>query len=362
MLTRAGHTVMVEVVPRPDPLTAMHGALLLWRAPYDPRRKAFVDELVDRFQPDVVHVHNFFPQLTYALHEAAHARGVAVVQTLHNYRLLCAAATFERKGKVCQLCLHGSSLNALRHACYRGSHIATAGLVRMQQFNHLLLANVDRFIALSHFAREKFLEGGFPPEQIVIKPNFHHSPDPPRLDTPRSGALFVGRLSPEKGVRALVEAWRGLPHILLTIVGDGPLRAEVQSDAPANVRFLGQLKPDEVETEMRRAGALIVPSICYEAFGMAVVEGFANGLPVIASQIGSLPEIVEQGVTGIFAKPNDAVSLAAAVSEMFANPERLRVMGLAARARYEECYTEARNLKMLEECYHDARATRVAAP
>jgi glycosyltransferase involved in cell wall biosynthesis len=357
LLGRAGHSVVMEVVHNDRIVTVDDKMRTLWRARYDPSRVAWMDDLLRRVRPDVVHVHNFFPLLTTAVHQTAHRRGVPVVQTLHNYRLFCAAATFERQGSVCELCLHGSRHNAVLHRCYRGSLPGTAAVVAMQREaieRRRLVDNVDRFIALTEFARGKFIEGGLSYEKLVVKPNFLDRPARPPAD-PRAGALFVGRLSLEKGVDRLVAAWRNLPDVALTIAGDGPLRGQLQQSAPANVRFLGRINSHDVEAEMRRSAALIVPSTCYEGFPMTIAEAFANGLPVIASRIGSLAELVEPGVTGDLCVPGDEADIAATVARTFADPAELVRMSCNARRTFEERYTAKSNLAMLESIYRDAR-------
>jgi glycosyltransferase involved in cell wall biosynthesis len=214
--------------------------------------------------------------------------------------------------------------------------------------------HVHRFIALTEFARRKFVEGGLPEDRIVVKPNFVPDPVAPRSETARQGALFVGRLSVEKGLSTLLEAWKAFPDVPLTIFGDGPERKVLERVAPANVRFLGSVDADTVRDQMRRASCLVAPSICYEGFPMTVAEAFANSLPVVASRIGSLAEIVEDGINGVHFETGKPDDLIRKLRELFAAPERLDTMGREARRTYERLYTPEVNLRQLEKIYADA--------
>lgn len=326
---------------------------------HDAKRARWLDRLLADWRPDIVHVHNFFPLLTLAAHERAKHHGAKVVQTLHNYRLGCAKATFERDGAVCEDCLGASRFPAIRHRCYRGSAVGSLAVTRLQRAavdKRILIDNVDRFIALTEFAKRKFEQIGLPADRIAVKPNFVGRPvSPPGAGT-RQGCLFVGRLSGEKGVDRLIEAWQRMPYVPLRIAGSGPLEQSLRRAAPGNVTFLGALPADRVEQEMRKAAALLVPSVCYEGFPMTVVEAFASGLPVIASRIGSLAEIVREGETGRFFEAGDPVSLADAVNAHLMAGSDIAAMSAAARQTYERHYTAERNAARLLEIYHAALA------
>lgn len=359
MLVDGGHDVRLHTISNFEISGLTSKLKLLWQTAYNSSREREIDEMIAEFRPDVMHVHNFFPLFTPAVHVAAARAGVAVVQTLHNYRLFCAAAIFERDGQVCELCLHGSRLNALRHRCYRGSIPATAALVHMQNKNdreQLLARHVDRFIALTQFAKRKFIEGGLPADRITVKPNFIDQPHPtsPGTDVQREGGIFVGRLSPEKGVDTLIAAWQAFPDVPLQIAGDGPLRAELESKAPSNVRFLGRITVDEVHQQMNKAAFLLLPSVCYEGFPMSILEAFSNSLPVITSRLGSMQEIVTSGRNGLLFEAGNIDHLKAAIAEMLASSERRTLMGCNAREEFEAKYTKQRNLVELEAIYADA--------
>jgi glycosyltransferase involved in cell wall biosynthesis len=213
--------------------------------------------------------------------------------------------------------------------------------------------HTHQFIALTHFARELFVKGGLPADRISIKPNFVVDPGQPLSSEPRMGGLFVGRLSAEKGAETLIEAWRALPNKRLDVVGDGPDRARLEAIASPNVRFLGQLPSNEVRTRMRQAEFLAMPSVWYEGFPMTVVEAFSTGLPVIASRLGALQEIIQDGVNGRLFEPGNSADLAnVIVSAIESN--QFQQLGRAARATYSQHYTPRSNLSELEKIYSAA--------
>ncbi|MDG4720115.1 MULTISPECIES: glycosyltransferase family 4 protein [Thalassospira] len=356
LLMRGGHDVHLEIVSNDSIQGLLSKLHTFLTTPHSARRKSWMRDLIALHKPDVVHIHNFFPLLTPAIHEAASESGVAVVQTLHNYRLLCAGALFLRDGSACEKCLVGSNIWSVVHRCYRSSLPGSVAIFRMQnkaRQQETWQRHVHRFITLTDFARRKFIAGGLPHTRLSVKPNFAYNTITSEQNS-RIGALFVGRLSPEKGADILLEAWRNLQHVPLTIAGDGPERARLEALAPPHVRFLGQCKPTEVSNMMAKAQALVMPSLCYEGFPMTLVEAFANNLPVIGSRLGAIEELIEDGITGHHFAPGDAADLTSIATHAFANPARLSAMGQAARSRYEEHYTPERNLEILEAIYREA--------
>ncbi len=359
LLAEHGHTVSLHAASN-DGIAGLPARIeAAIRAPHSTTAcDALARRLADE-RPDVVHVHNFFPLLTPSLYDACRAAGVAVVQTLHNYRLICPAATLTRAGKPCELCVRGSAYQSVLYRCYRGSRLGTFAVARMVERHRKRGTwhdRVDRFIALTRFAKRKFVEGRIPAAKIAVKPNFfverHGDGAPPAQ---RKGALFVGRLSAEKGLGTLIEAWRGI-DLPLRIAGDGPLLDTLRATAPPSVSVLGPLGSAEVAAEMRRAAFLVLPSQCYEGFPMVVAEAFSRGLPVIASRLGSLAEIVEDGVTGLHFTAGDGADLAATARRAATDADAIARMGAAARARYEERYTAEANYPMLLAIYEQAIA------
>ncbi|NGM38541.1 glycosyltransferase [Methylobacterium sp. DB0501] len=314
-----------------------------------------------RFGPDVVHVHNFFPLLSPGIHAAARAAGYATVQTLHNYRLICPGAFLMRDGAPCEACVTGSPYQAVRFACYRGSRIGSLAVARMVDRHRRAgtwRRDVDRFVALTPFARERFIAAGFPEGRIRIRPNGLPDPGPPSAG-PRGGLLYVGRLSPEKGVLVLAEA-ASRAGTRVTVIGEGPLAGALAGHPSLDLR--GACAPDAVQDAMARAAAVVVPSLWYEGLPMVVAEAYAAGTPVVASRIGALASLVADGETGFLAGPGDATDLGTALARIAGDPAASAAMGRGARAVYEREWREDVTTRALIEIYRDAVAARAAGP
>lgn len=367
LLEQGGHEVLRYELHN-DAISGLGSLDLAQRAVWSrPAYRAIRKICRDR-RPDIAHFHNTLPLVSPAGYYAAKAEGAAVVQTLHNYRIGCAAGTFFRVGRPCERCLDSrSGWPGIAHGCYRGSSTASAAVVAMTSLHRMLgtwISRVDRYIALTAFARTRFIRAGLPDHKIVIKPNFV-APDPG--PGPHSGryALFVGRLAPEKGIATLLRAWSLLQGTYpLRIVGSGPLE-HLRSASPTGVTWAGQQARQEIFRAMQEASFLVFPSEWYETFGLTIIEAFATGLPVIAADLGAAAEIVEHGRTGLLYPPGDSAELASQVRWAVANPLELRRMGTAARDCYIERYSRERNYDLLLDIYRSAAglsAQRVAAP
>jgi glycosyltransferase involved in cell wall biosynthesis len=316
--------------------------------------------------PDIAHFHNTFPLISPAAYTACKEAGVPVVQTLHNYRLLCPAATFLREGVPCELCLGKKApWPGVVHACYRESRAQTGVVGAMLAIHRAIgtwTKDVDTYIALSEFAKRKFIEGGIPPSMIVVKPNFV-DPDPGVDRNPENYALFVGRLSHEKGLKTLLVAWKLVGHSFpLLILGEGPLRSDLESSVRewglSEVRFGGLVPREAVWAAMKRARFLIVPSDCYENFPTVIIEAFACGLPVIGARTGAIQEILENQQTGrLFSRANPE-DLAAKLDLAWTRPREMEAMGRAGRSEYVAKYTAGQNIRMLKEIYERALQSR----
>jgi glycosyltransferase involved in cell wall biosynthesis len=326
------------------------------RAPYSRPARDELARVIADFAPAVVHVHNFFPLLSPSVYDACRAVGVAVVQTLHNYRTICAGAQLTRNGRPCEDCIGASAYRGALHGCYRGSRIGSLAVARMVDTHRrrgTWSHKVDRFIALSVFAKSKFIAAGFPADRIAVKPNF--APDRHTAGSEaRAEALFVGRLSPEKGVATLLRAWDRIPDVPLRVVGDGPLRESIETATGPSVVALGWKTPAEVAAEMAQASFLVMPSAWPENFPMVIVEALSQGLPVIASRIAALEEIIEDGATGLLFHQGDPDDMAAKVRWAHQHPEAMRLMGANARRVYEERYSPSVNFRQLAKIYEAA--------
>ena len=354
LLSAHGHKVQLCMDSNDRIAGPWAAAKAAWRAPYSPEARAGMAALLAERAPDVVHVHNFFPLLTPSIYDACRDARVPVVQTLHNFRTICAGALLMRGGRPCEDCIGGSPYRGALHGCYRGSRPASLAVARMiatHRRRRTWHTKVDRFIALTEFSRSRFVKAGFPGGRIAVKPNFVE--DRAQEAGPREGALFVGRLSPEKGVHTMLLAWDGL-DVTLRIAGDGPLLDTARDAGMPNVDVPGRTAPEAVATEMARAAFLVFPSEWYEGFPMTLVEAFCRGLPVIASRLGSMAEIVEDGVTGLHFTPGDAADLAAKVRWAASHAEDMRRMGANARRVYEEKYTPETNYRQLMAIYEQA--------
>lgn len=304
--------------------------------------------------PQVMHVHNTFPAASPSVYRAAASHGVPVVQTLHNYRFVCPAATVFRDGRACTDCV-GRSVPwpAVVHACVRDSwpqSAVAAATLTVHRARGTFSRGIKCYVALTSFQRQLMIDGGLPAERIRVISNFLE-PDPGIGSGSRQGVMFVGRLAPEKGMTVLLEAASKVPG-LVRIVGDGPLAPLVERAGVAgHVAYRGSLNRSSVVEELRRTIALVMPSIWFEGFPLVLLEAFATGTPVIASRIGSLAELIEDGVTGLLFEPNSAAGLADAIRRAVTDPQAMHGMGLNARQRYEARFRGQAHLAALVEAY-----------
>jgi glycosyltransferase involved in cell wall biosynthesis len=315
-----------------------------------------VRSLIQTHKIAIAHFHNTFPLISPAAYYAAKAEGIPVIQTLHNYRLLCPGALFFRGGRVCEDCLGKSvPLPGILHGCYRESRVQTGAVTVMLTIHRMLRTwakAVDIYVALTEFAREKFIAGGLPAEKIIVKSNF--VPDC-GIGRGRGGyALFVGRLSPEKGVLSLLSAWKQMGSLLpLKIVGDGPLAAQVSTAAQTipGVEWLGHQPLEEVYSLLKEALFLVFPSEWYEGLPRILIESFSVGTPVLASHIGSMSSLVIPHQTGLHFQPGCIEDLVTQAKWLFANPAKLVQMRQTTRSQYEFLYAPEENYKQLMEIY-----------
>ena len=329
-------------------------------------RKTYTElrRLIRRERPEVMHCTNTFPLISPSAYTAARAEGVAVVQSLRNYRLLCPGALFLRDGKVCEDCL-GKSVPwpSVRHSCYRDSRSASTVVASLNVLHRSIgtwRRDVDLYFTLTQFARRKFVEGGLPSNRIVVKPNCVN-PDPGTGSGIGGYAIFAGRLSAEKGIDTLLEAWKRLARPFpLKIVGDGPLADRVKQAAAASplIEYLGRRPLPELLDLIGEASFLIMPSVWYETFGRTIIEAYAKGTPVIASRLGAMEELVEEGRTGALFDAGDAADLAATVDRLTSSPMLLERMREEARREFEDKYTAEANHRQLLAIYERARAKR----
>lgn len=356
LLQEHGHHVVHYSVHN-DQIKSMNSSTLTKATLWNSSTHRELRDLVRREQPQIAHLHNTFPLISPAAYYAARAEGVPVVQTLHNYRLLCSNAQFFRNGLPCEDCLGKTPpWPGVVHACYRDSR-AASGVVAAMLTAHRALRTwtemVDMYVALTEFQRQKFIQGGIPEEKIKVKSNFVRS-DLGAGEGSGGYLLFVGRLAKEKGVETLLAAWEQLGgRAPLKIIGDGPLAGEVAgaTEAFEGVEWLGRQPAERVRAFMKSARALVFPSVWYEGFPMVIAEAYAAGLPVIASDLGSMSSLVEHGRTGLHFRPGDLEDLAKKIERALKHPSQLAMMREEARAEFEAKYTAEQNYRMLMEIY-----------
>lgn len=356
LLESYGHEVIRYTLDN-DAINGMNPLLLAKNTVWNSGVYRELRSLIRQQKPQIAHFHNTFPIISPAAYYAVKDEGIPVVQTLHNYRLLCPNALFFRQGRVCEDCLGKPfPLPGILHGCYRGSRPASAVVAATVSFHSLLgtwSQAVDIFIAYSRFAMDKFIEGGLPAEKLAFKTNFLHPA--PQPGTGEGGyGLFVGRLSVEKGLGVMLDAWRQLGgKIPLKIVGDGPMAGlvtEAVKEMP-EIEWLGRIPLEQVYEVVGNAAFLVFPSEWYETFGRVAIEAFAKGTPVVASKIGAITELIDRERTGLHFNPSDPTDLADKINWLLEHPQELSRMRQEARAEFEAKYTAEDNYKRLMEIY-----------
>ena len=348
LLREAGHDVSVWAPsPEPRPLIQVRmGMSAVWST----RAARKVAETVRSKGIEIVHVHNLFPMLSPAVLRSARSAGASVIVTLHNFRLMCLPANLLRGGRPCEDCVGRVPWRGIVHRCYRGSAPGSAALAASLAAHRGMgtFDGVERFLAVSGFIRDKHIEAGMRPEQVDVKPNFAWPLE--RRDGPGDYFLYLGRLAREKGVDTLMEAWRSKgPRTPLVVIGDGPEADILRRNAPGSVEFRGQVPAGEAGAALAHARALLVPSRWYEAAPRAIIEAYSAGVPVVASDIGALPEAVVEGVSGRLAPPDDAEAWAE-LTRSLDDAESLR-LGAGAFGLWEERFSPDRGLEGLEAVY-----------
>jgi glycosyltransferase involved in cell wall biosynthesis len=362
LLRQAGHEVIQLHAHNPTSTPGAAAALAV--APWNPRAASRAYRTARDRKPDVAHVHNTWFAMSPAVLPALRDAGVPVVLTLHNYRIACANSLLLRDGRPCEECVGRNPWPGVRYRCYRDSAVASAMAALTISSARFLKAwsEVAVFIALSNFARERFVRAGLPPDRIVVKPHATMDPGPRRRKPSESSSLlFVGRLSAEKGVRLLFDAWEQarVSGLDLCVVGDGPAMAELRRRRVPGVRFTGWMEPRTVTALMLDARALVFPSVWYETFGLVMVEAMAAGLPVLASDLGGTAELLGEQARRWLVTPNDVDAWAAGLQRL-ADDETVDEGGEAGRRRYDLRFAPEHALTALESIYARAVASCAA--
>ncbi len=366
MLERHGHFVALYTRNNME-ISSLSGKVrYLFSFRYSRRDYRNIRELIAKDRIDIVHVHNTFPLITAAVYAAAHDEGIPVVQTLHNFRFVCPGALYMRSGKICEECNRDGLCTAVRYGCYRNSKLQTALAVAALSYSRKrhLYDQIDAYIALTEFNKQKF-EIAFPwcKGKIYTKPNFVRADEnllKQRTEEP-DGYVYIGRLSEEKGIGTLLEAFLQMPEKTLILIGSGSLMQYAQEFVAThqfqNIKILGQLSRHEVMQRLMNCKAMIVPSICYEGFPMTIVEAFACGVPVLGSRLGNVEVIIDEMENGLLFQAGNAEDLADKVMRLENETELCRKLRDGARKAYLQHYTEEVNYARLLEIY-DIAATK----
>ncbi len=360
LLTSHGHTVDSFGVSNEDLDSSgiinkvKLGAMTLWS------QKSYraIGEYLESSPPDIVHVHNTFPQLSPSIYWAIQKKHIPIVQTLHNYRLTCANGLLMRQGKPCELCVDGFALPALKHKCYRDNILSTGALVGMQQLHKTIGTfkyKIDRYIALSNFAKDIMVRAGLPEEKILVKPNFVSKPNIEVVPERKKQVMFLGRLAYEKGVDLLLDAWKqaDTQDYKLLIVGDGENRGVLEEQAKRmdDVEFVGWLERPRALAQIAASEYLVMPSRWYEGLSMVLLESLSLGTPVIVPNVAAFLDVVTPQ-TGFFFDQQNPNSLIPALEQALqTTPEVWQAMSQANITRHQEHYSPEVNYKQLIEIY-----------
>lgn len=349
LLARAGYEIVAcDVENAPDLRAGVQFAASSWNFASGRR----VRDLLDREQPDVAHIHNTWFAGSPSVIGAIGRAGVPSIMTLHNYRLTCIAATLSRDGRPCDLCVHGSGWNGVRHRCYRDDLASSAiALAGTNSTRATALRHVSTFAVLTEFAREVYVEAGFDPERLIVLPNFTEDPGPRNLPAEKSETvLFIGRLSPEKGIDRFLDAWeKSGTGLRLLVIGEGPLGAVLRRRHP-DISFTGHLQPDEVRQLLLEARCLALPSTWYEGQSLVLLEAMAAGVPIMASDWPPIAETLSSSAAMLI-DAHDMDAWVSAIRRVAADDGLISSASRASRDRWAGRHSPRAGLERLRDAY-----------
>ena len=336
------------------------------RVIYSQESREKIEKVLDLFQPDVVHLHNIYHQLSPSILTPIAEKGVPAVMTLHDYKLACPTYQFLDHGEICEACIGGRFRNAVMRRC-NDSSISKSALSALELRIHRSVGSyepIDILVCPSKFMMDKMSQANVFPERLVHLNHFVDVSGIAAADRPGAGVIFAGRLSSEKGVDTLINALAELGGgVELSVVGEGPERGVLEglsaSAAPGRVKFHGRVAATELHEMIRRASVVVVPSRWYENQPMVILEAFACARPVIGSELGGIPELIVENATGTIVPPNDPQALAEAIQPYVDDSSRAHAMGLAARQGAVADFSSAAHLSELERIYARAGESTV---
>jgi glycosyltransferase involved in cell wall biosynthesis len=325
---------------------------------YSLRARRRMLAMIEDFRPDIAHVRNIYHHLSPSILWELKARNVPVIYHLNDFKLLCPSYNLVFQGEACEACKGGAFWHEVQLKCYpgRGARITLAAEAYVHKWLGTYQKCVDRFLAPSQFVRDKFVEHGWDGAKFEVLPHFQKvSPGLARKAEKDAPLLYFGRLSPEKGVDDLLRSMQLVPHLRLVVAGDGPQRSELQDLARglglANVDFVGHVRGPALDSLIAQSRFTILPTHAYETLGKTILESYAEARPVVASDLGSRRELVQEGKTGVLYPPGDVGQLAQAIQSLGARPELVEKMGRAGLELVRERYTPEGHYQTLLNLY-----------
>ncbi len=325
---------------------------------YSFESKMRMEQVLEKNKFDLVQAQNLYPFISPSILPVCIEKGVPVVMRCPNYRLFCPNGLHLSHGKVCERCLGGREWHCILQNC-EDDILKSIGYAARNAFarsSGMIKDNVTVFIVLSEFQRKRFISGGIPSERIEILPNIAKIPDTANDDLRGKAVSYVGRISPEKGIKEFIVAARRLPQIQFPVAGSVEGWPAIRQGAPSNVEFRGFLSGDALDMFFRMSRIIVFPSICFEGFPNVIAKAMAHRKPVIASRIGVIPEIVDDGVTGLLFEPGNTSELAEKIEYLWNRQDLCEEMGEAGFRKAREEYSEARYYERLMDIYKKALA------
>lgn len=326
---------------------------LIWKTSWSDKTYNEISKIIGKTKPDICHVHNMFPLISPSIYYACNDNKVPVVQTIHNYRFFCTNGYFFRDNHICEECINSNAFRAVKYKCYRNSKVQTYSAAKMLESHkkkNTWREKINILICPSKFVKSKFIQGGFSENKLIVKPNFlPYDPEPSYNNN--DYFLYAGRIDNLKGIKVLSSALLDRINTNVKIIGDGPEINKLKENK--NLQILNKRSNNETINYIKNCISLIFPSICYETFGLSIIEAFACGKPVIASRLGAMEDLVEEGKSGLLFEPGNSDDLRNKIVWAIEHKAEMKEMGKNARKIFEDKYTAELNYKILLSIYNN---------